>query len=111
MNLVADKSIPKEVVMNTTGNTSNVDKAGTGQAETTPDKKQGEDESNISSMDKNDAAMPLNINDNEAKDADGFQTLSRKHRASVGSVEAVMKMEGVVEKRNPYAALTSLGMT
>jgi hypothetical protein len=70
-----------------------------------------EDESNISSMDKNDAAMPPSINDNEAKDADGFQTLSRKHRASVGSVEAVMKMEGVVEMRNPYAALTSLGMT
>jgi uncharacterized membrane-anchored protein YhcB (DUF1043 family) len=45
MNLVADKSIPKEVVMNITGNTSNVDKAGMGQVEITPDKKQGEDES------------------------------------------------------------------
>jgi hypothetical protein len=108
--LAADKSIPSEVVMNKASKTSNVDRAGTEQTEITPDKNQDDDKSNSSSTDKkNDTASPNK--DSANKDADGFQTPNRKHRASAASVDAALAMEGIVETRNSYTALTSLGTT
>jgi hypothetical protein len=86
-----------------------VDKAGMEQTETTPDKNQDEDKSNCSSTDKKDAIG--SPKDSEKKDADGFQTPSRKHRASAASIEAVLAKEDVMEMHNSYTALTSLGMT
>jgi hypothetical protein len=109
INLAADKSIPSEVIMNKAAKTSNVDKAGMEQTETTPDKNQDEDKSNCSLTDKKDATG--SPKDSEKKDADGFQTPSRKHRASAVSIEAASEKEDVVEMHNSYKALTSLGTT
>jgi hypothetical protein len=64
--------------MNKAAKTSNVDKDGIEQTEITLDKNQDEDKSNCSSMDKKDATVSLK--DSENKDADGFQTPSRKHK-------------------------------
>jgi hypothetical protein len=109
INLAADKSIPSEVVMNKAAKTSKVDKAGMAQTETTLDKNQDEDKSYCSSMDKKD--FTGSPKDSEKKDADGFQTPSRKHRASAVSVETALEKEDAVETHNSYTALTSLGAT
>jgi uncharacterized protein YigA (DUF484 family) len=109
INLAADKSIPSEVVMNKAAKTSNVDKAGMEQTETTLDKNQDEDKSHCSSTDKKDSTrFPK---DSEKKDTDGFQTPSWKHRASTASVESASEKGDAVETHNSYTALTSLGTT
>jgi hypothetical protein len=109
INLAADKSIPSEVVMNKAAKTSKVDKAGMEQRETTLDKNQDEDKSYCSLMDKKDSTG--SPKDSEKRDADGFQTPSRKHRAFAASIEAALEKEDAVGMHNSYTALTSLGAT